>query len=91
MKPTRPARRTGPRKTRRTERQFAVCVENGDYPASLERWKIYAVLPDSDAERHGQIRVIDETGEDYLFPRAYFEPVELPPGLRRRYRAKAAV
>ena len=82
----RPRRR---RKTNRTARQFAVCVDNGDYPASLERWKIYPVLPDLDAERYGQIRVIDESGEDYLFPRESFRLVELPAELRRLSRANA--
>ena len=42
--------------------------KNSGYPASLERWKIYQVLPDADAEEYGQVRVVDESGEDYLFP-----------------------
>ena len=73
----------------KTRKRFAVCVENGEYRASLERWKIYQVIPDRDAERHHQIRVIDESGEDYLYPREYFKLVELPPNLRRLYRVKA--
>jgi hypothetical protein len=64
-------------------------VDNSEYPASLELWKIYKVLPDRDAARHGQLRVIDESGEDYLFPTEYFRLVELPSPLRRLYRAKA--
>jgi hypothetical protein len=64
-------------------------VDNRDYPASLELWKIYKVLPDKDAARHGQLRVIDESGEDYLFPAECFRLVELPSSLRRLYRAKA--
>ena len=65
--------------------RFVVCIENGDYPASLERWKVYRVLPDADAERHGQLRVVDESGEDYLYPRPCFAPVELSRDVARRY------
>ena len=63
--------------------KFVVCVKNTDYPASLEVRKLYARLPDSDAARHGQIRVIDESGEDYLYPESYFVPVELPADVER--------
>jgi hypothetical protein len=63
---------------------LAICVENDGYAASLERRKVYVVLPDAQAARHGQIRVIDESGEDYLYPREFFVPVELPQALRRR-------
>jgi hypothetical protein len=58
--------------------KFAVCVNNEDYPASLELHKIYRVLPDADAVVDGDIRVIDESGEDYLYPADYFVFVELP-------------
>lgn len=58
--------------------KFAVCINNVDYPASLERHKIYRVLPDEDAAVDGDIRVIDESGEDYLYPAEYFVFVELP-------------
>jgi hypothetical protein len=53
-------------------------VNNTDYPASLELHKIYRVLPDEDAEVDGDLRVIDESGEDYLYPADYFVVVELP-------------
>ena len=66
-----------------TRRQFAVCVKNDGYEASLELRKIYEVLPDSVGERHRQIRVVDESGEDYLFPTAWFAPIELPAPIRR--------
>lgn len=69
--------------------QFAICIETGEYCASLERWKIYEVRPDLDAEAHDQVRVVDESGEDYLFPKAYFQAVELPPAVARLYRASA--
>jgi hypothetical protein len=57
---------------------FAVCIENSDYPASLELHKVYRVLPDEDAATEGDIRVIDESGEDYLYPADYFILVKLP-------------
>ncbi len=58
--------------------QFAVCVKNDDYSASLEVRKIYRVLPEEKAEAHALVRVIDESGEDYLYPADYFVPIELP-------------
>jgi hypothetical protein len=70
-------------------KQFAVCIDNRDYPASLECWKIYQVIPDRAAERHDLIRVVDESGEDYLFPRAYFKLMKLPATIRRLYPVKA--
>jgi hypothetical protein len=58
--------------------KFAVCINNADYPASLELHKIYRVIPDEDAAVAGDLRVIDESGEDYLYPAEYFVFVELP-------------
>ena len=58
--------------------RFAVCIDNADYPASLELHKIYRVIPDEDAARDGDLRVIDESGEDYLYPDAYFVIIDLP-------------
>ena len=63
---------------RRVELQFAVCVKNKEYGASLELRKLYQVIPDDNAARHRQLRVIDESGEDYLYPENYFVPVDLP-------------
>ena len=57
---------------------FAVCVNNSEYPASLELHKIYRVIPDEDAANEGDMRVIDESGEDYLYPAEWFVLVELP-------------
>jgi hypothetical protein len=57
---------------------FAVCVNNSEYPASLELHKIYRVLPDEEATVDGDMRVIDESGEDYLYPAEWFVLVELP-------------
>jgi hypothetical protein len=58
--------------------KFAVCVNNADYLASLELHKIYRVLPDEDAALDGDIRVIDESGEDYLYPAEWFVPIDVP-------------
>jgi hypothetical protein len=57
--------------------RFQVCIRNDGYPASLEIGKVYQELPDPDAGAQGLVRVIDESGEDYLYPRALFSPVEL--------------
>lgn len=67
----------------RGKAQFALCIDTGQYAASLERRKLYEVLPDAQADQHNQVRVIDESGEDYLYPRAYFQLVDLTPSLRR--------
>jgi hypothetical protein len=66
-------------------RRFAVCVETGEYAASLERWKIYCVIHDAEAERHRQLRIVDESGEDYLYPSQYFQRIELPEALEALY------
>ncbi len=60
------------------KKHFMICVENRGYEASLEIRKIYEVLTDREAEKHHQVRVIDESGEDYLYPEKYFAPVRLP-------------
>jgi hypothetical protein len=59
---------------------FAICVNNSGYPASLELHKTYRLLPDDDAAVDGDLRVIDESGEDYLYPADYFILLELPRG-----------
>ena len=66
-----------------TEPKFAVCIKNDGYAASLERHKIYRLLPDDEAAQHGYLRIIDESGEDYLFPREWFMLVELPETLKK--------
>jgi hypothetical protein len=58
--------------------KFAVCVNNADYPASLELHKIYRVLSDPDAETDGDLRIVDESGEDYLYSADQFVIVDLP-------------
>ena len=63
--------------------RFAVCVNNEGYPASLELHKIYQVLPDKGAEADGDLRVVDESGEDYLYPAGRFVLVNLPQAVER--------
>ena len=58
--------------------RFVICIDNSEYPASLEMLKIYRALPDREAERDGDLRVIDESGEDYLYPSHYFILLALP-------------
>jgi hypothetical protein len=65
-------------------RQLVLCLRNRGYEASLERRKLYQVIPDREAQKHGQLRVIDESGEDYLYPADFFAFVKLPPTIRRR-------
>jgi hypothetical protein len=67
--------------------RFAMCVCNDHYTASLEVRKIYQVLPDADGDRHNQVRVIDESGEDYLYPADMFVPVALPDAAQEAFRA----
>ncbi len=69
-------RKTGPAAT------FVVCVRNDGYQASLERNKIYAVLPDKEAERHGDLRLVDESGEGYLFAADRFVAIDVPTAVR---------
>ena len=66
-----------------TARQFAVCIRNKGYPASLELHKIYRVIPDQDAAVDGDIRVIDESGEDYLYPHEWFATIDIPKALEK--------
>lgn len=62
---------------------LVVCLDNSGYEASLERRKIYVALPDVAAAQLGQVRVVDESGEDYLYPERRFVSVELPTAIRR--------
>lgn len=68
--------------TKQDSPHFAVCISNEGYPASLEIGKLYQVLPDSAAEAHGYIRVIDESGEDYGYSKDRFYPLEIPSALQ---------
>ncbi len=61
-----------------SKKMFVVCIKNKDYAASLELRKIYEVIPDEHAADHQMIRVVDESGEDYLYPSDFFIPIDLP-------------
>ena len=58
--------------------QFAICIDNASYEVSPERRKLYQLAPDDEAATHHQLRVADESGEDYLYPESCFVPVTLP-------------
>ncbi len=68
---------------KKTEPQFVICIKNRDYPASLELRKIYRVVPDDTAAAHQQVRVIDESGGDYLYPAEYFVGIRLPQAVEK--------
>jgi len=63
--------------------QFLLCVSNESYPSSLEVRKVYRALPDPVAASRGFVRVIDESGEDYLYPSDYFVAIDLPQAAAR--------
>ena len=65
--------------------RFAICVSNDGYPASLELRKVYRVLPDPVAATRHFVRVVDESGEDYLYPEDFFVPIEVPQAAQRAF------
>jgi len=69
--------------SRRKKQGFAVCLRNAGYAASLEVRKLYAFLDDPDAEANNLIRVVDESGEDYLYPARLFQKLVLPAEVQR--------
>jgi hypothetical protein len=70
-------------------KQFVVCVSNEGYPASLEKRKIYIALPDPAVEKHGHMRIIDESGDDYLYPKTLFRSIVLPQSVKKAVLAAA--
>jgi hypothetical protein len=70
-------------------KEFVVCVRNEGYEVSLELRKIYKAVPDTGAARHRLLRVIDESGEDYLYPQDFFLPIELPKAIEKALLAVA--
>ena len=72
------------------KQKFLLCVDNEGYSASLEIRKLYEMIPDKEAERHNQVRIIDESGEDYLYPSKFFAPVKLPMQTKNRILERAA-
>ncbi len=75
---------------KRTEPRFVVCINNKDYAASLDLRKLYQVVADAAAAKLGLIRVIDESGEDYLYPEKYFIPIQMPQSAEKAVRRAAA-
>lgn len=65
--------------------RYLLCVNNGAYPASLELRKVYQTIPDAAAAERHFVRVIDESGEDYLYPESCFVPIELPQAAREAF------
>ena len=72
-----------------SSKQLVVCIDNDGYAVSLEKRKIYVGIPDRAAEKHGLTRIIDESGDDYLYPKAFFRPIALPQSVRKAVLAAA--
>ena len=70
--------------------KFLLCVDNEGYEASLETRKLYEKIPDREAERYNQVIIIDESGEDYLYPSKFFVSVRLPIQAKNKILEKAA-
>jgi len=66
-------------------KRVVICIDNKGNEASLEKWKVYQCLPDEEAEKHNEIRVIDEEGEDYLYPSDIFSNVSLEPAIAKLF------
>ena len=64
-------------------KQLVVCVDNDGYSVSLEKRKIYVALRDAAADGHGLLRIIDESGEDYLYPKNLFRAIALPQAVKK--------
>ena len=73
----------------RAAKRLVICVKNGGYPASPEKRKIYLMLRDPNAEKHGQIRIVDESGDDYLYPKTFFRSIALPESIKKAVLAAA--
>lgn len=65
--------------------RFVICVSNEGYEASLERWKLYALIEDEEANAKQFVRLVDESGEDYLYPSSMFARLELPQEVQQAY------
>lgn len=72
-----------------TGRRFFLCVHNEGYAASLQVRTVYAGLSDPEAETHGMLRIVDESGEDYLFPASFFVPIDVPEAAERIFPSAA--
>ncbi len=67
----------------RTGKLLVICVDNEGFEASLEKRKIYVAIPDAAADKRGHLRVQDESGEDYLYPKRMFVPLDIPDTVKR--------
>ena len=67
----------------RRDAQFAVCIDNEGYKASLELGKLYRLLPDKEAQAHGLVRIVDESGEDYAYSANRFHSMKVPTVIER--------
>ncbi len=70
--------------------RYALCVKNRGYPAALEVRKVYRLLSDPTAEKRGLVRVVDESGEDYLYPAGFFVPIEVPRAATKAFSKRSA-
>jgi hypothetical protein len=75
--------------SKRVSRQLVVCINNDGYPASLEKRKIYVLLRDPVAEKRGLLRIVDESGDDYLYPKMLFRSIALPQSIKKAVLAAA--
>ena len=64
-------------------KQLVVCIKNAGYPVSLEKRKIYVALRDAKAQEHGLVRIVDESGDDYLYPKSLFRAIALPQAVKK--------
>lgn len=72
------------------KKPFALCIDNSDYQASLIPGKVYRILPDARATKDDLVRIVDESGEDYLYHKSYFVFVDFPPAVKRKVLALQA-
>ncbi len=70
-------------------KQLVVCVDNDGYAASLEKRKIYVSFRDAAAGKHGLLRIVDESGDDYLYPKTFFRSIALPQSVKKAVLAAA--
>ena len=78
------------RRSKEAAPKLAVCIDNSGYRASLELHKIYPVVPDADAFQDGDLRIVDESGEDYLYSADRFVPIEVPRSLEQAILKRAS-
>lgn len=70
-------------------KHFVICVDNEGFPASLERRKIYVALRDPAVEKHGLLRIVDESGDDYAYPKSFFRAIALSAPVKKAVLAAA--